>query len=189
MRQWRQIPSCPDYEVSDDGLVRRIRDARPSKAGRILVGLIDALGRRRYKLVHPDGGNRLRMASRLVLEAFIGPDDRFACHRDGDYTNNRLPNLYYGTQKENMADRERHGHTPRGELNGEAKLTERQVIEIRERFATRRLNLTALGAQFGVTGTMVSAIVTGRSWAAAPGPLFRSPGLRNARPDQFVRVR
>lgn len=140
-----------------------------------MVGLKDRLGRRRYKLVHPDGKQRLRIASRLVLEAFVGPDDRFALHDDGDYSNNRLSNLYYGTHRQNMEDRERHGNTPRGERNGEAKITAADALAIRNRFAAGDVYMKDLAAEYGITGTQVSAILSGKNWAAVGGPIFKRP--------------
>lgn len=48
----------------------------------------------------------------LVLEAFVGPrpPDHLACHRNGDPTDNRPENLYWGTCSDNMQDCLRHGN-------------------------------------------------------------------------------
>jgi hypothetical protein len=43
----------------------------------------------------------------------------------------RLENLRWGTHKENMEDREKHGRTARGERNGRYKLSPEQVRDIR----------------------------------------------------------
>lgn len=70
-------------------------------------------------------GSKCLDVSRLVLAAFVGsaPDDKpFALHRNGDPTDNWIGNLYWGTPKENMEDKVRHGnhhesnktHCPRG---------------------------------------------------------------------------
>lgn len=52
----------------------------------------------------------------------------------------------------------------RGEAHGAAKLTERDVVEIRRLVASGGVR-KAVGSQFGITGTMVSAIVNRTSWA------------------------
>ena len=55
---------------------------------------------------------------RLVLEAFVGhaPDGKSYClHWDDDHGNNRLSNLRWGSQKENMQDCARNGHMNNGQ--------------------------------------------------------------------------
>ncbi len=70
-----------------------------TKLGYKRVSLRDGAGRRTVRLVH-----------QLVLEAFVGPaDGRFALHNDGNQRNNRLSNLRYGTQSDNMKDAIKHG--------------------------------------------------------------------------------
>lgn len=180
--EWRSVESFPDYEVSDDGQIRRAVSKGPSRAGRLLRGTVYG-NRRRVKLRDPDGKPVLAMVHRLVAEAFKGPcpvgertkESLFVCHDDGDGLNNAPDNLFYRTQKQNMADRERHGRTPRGETNGEAKLTERQVLEIRRRFAAGGLLVKNLADEFGVTGTQIGAIVYGKNWRHIGGPICIRP--------------
>jgi hypothetical protein len=59
--------------------------------------------------------------------------------------------------------------TPRGERNGAAKLTEAQVAEIRSRYVrgSRDRGVVALGAEFGVDQSTISAIVRGLAWKEA----------------------
>lgn len=58
-----------------------------------------------------DGKINANYIHRLVLLAFKGPppdEHRIeGCHKDGDPTNNRPSNLYWGTSVENAADRKR----------------------------------------------------------------------------------
>lgn len=56
---------------------------------------------------------------------------------------------------------ERH---PRGERQGMAKLTNKQVDEIRTRFAAGEHNRCALGREFGVSNVTITNIVTGSQW-------------------------
>lgn len=71
--------------------------------------------------------------------------------------------LRWATSRENKADRELHGTTPRGERNGQAKLTERQAAEIR---ALRGVStVREIGRQFGVSATQVSDIHNGKCWS------------------------
>lgn len=65
-----------------------------------------------------------RLIHHLVLEAFDRPrpDGLFGLHRDDNPTNNTLPNLYWGTKRENQLDKVRNGahhnalktHCPQG---------------------------------------------------------------------------
>jgi hypothetical protein len=65
---------------------------------------------------------------------------------------------------------ERHGSKTkpesvlRGEQNVSAKLTEAQVIEIRRRFAAGGITKVALGREYGVSGVLISHIVTRKIW-------------------------
>lgn len=62
----------------------------------------------------------------------------------------------------------------RGETNGHSKLTERDVIEIRERYA-RGESLSGLAGEFKVGRANIHAIVNGRSWKQLlPGSEYAS---------------
>ena len=53
---------------------------------------------------------------------------------------------------------------PRGELHWNSKLTEVDVIAIREAYATGKVTKTQLGLQFGVSRPMIYSIVNNESW-------------------------
>jgi hypothetical protein len=98
------------YEVSNLGRVYSVKRFGVSRSGRILAqqpyasGHVSVTFRR-----HPD---RYQMSvHRLVLLTFVGPcpPNMETRHLDGQPSNNRLDNLCYGTRRENMADRIRHG--------------------------------------------------------------------------------
>ena len=69
-------------------------------------------GHRRVQLISPDGTPQRIGVHRLVLTAFDRPPlhGEQGCHRDGDPSNNALPNLRWGSQSENWSDRVRHGN-------------------------------------------------------------------------------
>ncbi len=73
--------------------------------------------------------------------------------------------LFLGTVAENNADRDRKGrHIPlHGSKNGFAKLSEYQIIEIRDLLA-RGVTQRQVAAQYGVSQATVWAIKSGRSW-------------------------
>jgi len=70
----------------------------------------------------------------LLLETFIKkrPKNYFCRHLDGNPLNNNLNNLKWGTRSENAQDSIKHNTFARGEKHCKAKLTEKDIIEIRK---------------------------------------------------------
>lgn len=97
----------------------------------------------------------------MVLEAFVGirPEGMQTCHNDGDKQNNKLENLRWDTAKNNQKDRIKHGTDCRGENNSISKLTNKEVIEIRQMYATGKHRQSELARMFGITPTLVCSIV------------------------------
>lgn len=155
--QWRPINEFPDYEVSENGQVRR--------GERMLKPRFDRKGYVRYSLF-VDGAHHTRFAAPLVAAAYIGPKpkDQQVRHKDGNRTNNHWTNLEYGTRSDNELDKQRHGTTPFGEGHPSAKLTDAQVAEIRRRFKrfSRSDGTAALGREFGVHASTISMICAGK---------------------------
>lgn len=112
--RWAPVPDFPGYEVSDMGQVRSRRGLlKPWRTNGYL-----------YLSLRRDGKTIRRSVNRLILLTFIGtPTGRMdSCHRNGDKSDNRLANLYWGTRSQNIADQVRHGrhnnarktHCPKG---------------------------------------------------------------------------
>lgn len=111
---------------------------------------------------------QLYIASRLVCQLAHGepPDPSYDaahnCGRGADGCVN--PNhLRWATRIENLADRLAHGTDNRGEKNEQARLTQKQVQEIRAlRGKMPQLKIAKL---FGITQPHVCAIQTRKEWA------------------------
>ncbi len=75
--------------------------------------------------------------------------------------------LFEGTDADNSLDCAAKGRRAgaRGTRNGHAKLTEAEVRRMRSEHAAGGLTLMVLGASYGVSAAMVSAIVRRKSWA------------------------
>ena len=80
--------------------------------------------------------------------------------------------LFLGTHTDNMRDMARKGRKRGGTLlsGNPIKLTESQVIEIRERFARGEKGYE-LAAAYRVSNASISHIVTGETWRNAGGPI------------------
>jgi hypothetical protein len=165
--EWRDIPEFPGYRVDRNGgvwsclnsrgaLTDRWRRLHPSDIGHGLLIRLQQKGQRPSRKVHS-----------LVLIAFVGPRPAgLECrHLDGNYRNNRLENIVWGTKAENFADKARHGTVSRlpGVANGRAKLKPPDVIEIR-RLGETGMGATAISRQFGVSKSLVQFILQRKLW-------------------------
>lgn len=110
-RDWRVCAGFPNYEVSTEGLVRRLRYAHGAQPGHVLKPRLGRFGHLYVNLSH--NGNRKKIAvHRLVCEAFneLQPTpSHIVCHRNDIPDDNRPQNLYWGTHQQNADDRRRNG--------------------------------------------------------------------------------
>jgi hypothetical protein len=146
---WRDVPGYEGlYVVSDAGNVRNV------ETGLVLKAAYRADSAARVVL-YRDRKPARQPVAQLVLEVFKGPcpEGAEARHRDHDLTNNRLDNLFWGTQD--------------GEANPYARLTNEQVRSIRTGL-TQGVPPRVFVSQFGVTRQTISAIKTGKRWAGVP---------------------
>ncbi len=174
IEEWRVVDGFTDYEVSDQGHVRRRTDSIRvhHQTGRLFVMYESG----RLKLASPDRNgyltvrltngtvSRLCFVNILVCAAWHGPRpsrDHHAAHWDGDSLNNHPCNLRWATRAENEADKLRHGRSNRGERHPLSKLTTDNVLEIRH----STLPGSALAKKFSVSQGTISGIRSGHSWS------------------------
>ena len=162
--QWRQIPGWP-YAISNRGRVRRTRASHVTPAGFIKSPTLRPDG---YLVVRLHDRGRVRgfLIHILLCEAFKGPrpsPDHEVAHWNGRRADNRLRNLRWATSKENAEDSRRHGTMVRGECATGAKLTAKQVTEIRTRVAGGAIK-RRLAMEYGVCPSQIGHIVKGRRW-------------------------
>jgi hypothetical protein len=181
--EWRDIPGHEGrYQVSDRGRVKSLdriierpigKGRTPTATTRIFApGMMLAPGRagHGYQTVVICKGKNSRSycVHVLVLMAFSGPRPvkGVSRHLDGNKDNNRASNLVWGTYKENSADAARHGTTIRGSAFKTAKLSDREVSEIR---ALRgALPQSVLARAFLVSPSAIQGVIDGRTWKHAP---------------------
>jgi hypothetical protein len=115
---------------------------------------------------------------RLVWEWERGPipDGLKVCHHCDTPACVRPEHLFLGTDADNVRDKMAKGRyvfpsresAPKGEDHHWCQLTEEQVIEIRERYATGYETCASLAYAYDVSFTNIHAIVTRRSWKHVP---------------------
>jgi HNH endonuclease len=101
---------------------------------------------------------------RLVAAAFLGKSRLYVNHIDGNPRNNRIENLEYATQTENvrhainvLGKRWGGGHVTKGEQHYAAKVTDAQVIKIRE-LLKQGIRQNVIAHQFGLRPQTISGI-------------------------------
>lgn len=164
MTEWRKCPSWPEYDVSDDGRIRRTIKRRAAEPRERTPFLANGYP---YIVMRHDRNKRCVAVHRLVAEAFIGPAPTAkhqVAHTDGDRLNNRASNLRYATRSENERDKIAHGKSNRGERCARAKLDAGTVSAIRAALADG-YEQADIASRFGTTQQNVSNIKHGRSWA------------------------
>jgi hypothetical protein len=103
---------------------------------------------------------------RLVADAFLGriPAGFEVNHKDGNKDNNGVDNLEIFTSEANLQHAREHGLIPmRGEASHLAKLTEREVREIRLARANGE-RAAAVAARFGICERSVYGIWAKSTW-------------------------
>ncbi len=162
---WRTVPGYPAYEVSVDGLVRRCQGFRCRRAHRVLVPFVRPNGYAQILLYQ--GGQRRRFGvHQLVALAFLGPKpspQHEVAHLDGQRLNNHVSNLAWLLHSENERHKDLHGTRLRGSQIHGAKLTEAQVVLIRQALAVG-IRQCALAQTYGVSDSTVSLIARGKTW-------------------------
>ncbi len=123
-----------------------------------------AVARHGYGCMRWDG--RTQASHRLAWVAANGaiPPEMAVLHRCDVRACINPDHLFLGTQADNMADRDAKGRVGRGETNGLAKLTQKQVLEIRADGRRRR----EIAAEHGICTATVSRIRRRRAWAHVP---------------------
>lgn len=127
---------------------------------------------------------RAARTHRLVCELVYGPRDSSAhvMHLCDSRDCQRPSHLKWGSLVENNADRTAKGRSFRhiGELNGRARLTESDVLEIRARLRSGAIQ-TEIAAEFNVHPNTISAIHVGATWR------HLAPSNDNATPREASR--
>lgn len=164
----KQIKNFEYYYVDEHGNVYSEKTGKLKKLSPILthygyydVGLTNSSGTKKM-YIH-----------RLVAESFINNPNNLpqVNHIDGNKLNNNVSNLEWCTLKDNLKHARENGLNTscnvipngRGEKNTRSKLTEMQVLEIRQKASTG-IKHKQLGIEYDVAEGTISGIVSRFRW-------------------------
>lgn len=125
---WRSVPTYDNYIASNKGNVAKIMQLKPHDRGFLKIK------------IQVDGIRKDYYIQRLVAETWIKPimEDELVIHINRDHRDNRVSNLLVVTKKEHIQNLFAKGVMKQGDRrgvkNGNNKITNADVIEIRRRY-------------------------------------------------------
>jgi hypothetical protein len=161
---WMPVPNYEGlYEISNHGRFAAIR-----KDGRFFRKLNDKTHYLSVSVKSMDGKPQKSLyIHTLVAHVFIKPrpDGLVVRHLDGNRYNNKVENLAYGTNAQNVADSVKHG-IYKGSNNGRSIINESGAKAIKH-LSQNGVTHKMLADSFGVTVQAIYAITSNRNWKDA----------------------
>lgn len=173
---WKDILEFPDYSISNTGKVlnkitmkeRKPIEHRYSKK-RNQVGneylFVNLYYGQKQK---PRRKSKMLYLHRLIAQAFIPNPENKPCinHKDCNKQNNKIENLEWVTYSENTVHGVKNGLISgcKGENCGKSKLTEEEVLQIREIYSLKKYSFSQIGKMFNIGSSNVEAIGKRKTW-------------------------
>ena len=163
------------YKVDENGNVFSVRN------NKLLKRMMFPSGYEYVHLCNGKGKTKLFRVHRLVAETFIPNPNNLpeVNHKDGDKLNNNVKNLEWCTNLENMRHSVETGlRNIKGENNPSAKLTVKDVVNIRKEYIpkSKEFGTVALARKYGVTNVMIGKIIRNECWIDPEKSLHRKAG-------------
>ena len=170
---WKDINGYEGiYQISNFGRVKSLERKIPLNHHPIFMSVLQekilkpglCRGYRRVTLSKNKQKEQFQV-HRLVLEAFSEscPDGFEANHKNFNRADNRIENLEWVTRSENLKHCFRHGrNNQKGSKNGYAKLSESEVLKIREIGSS--MKRAELANMFMVSQPSISDIINRNTW-------------------------
>lgn len=165
MQEWKQIKDYPEYEVSNDGYVRRVLSPgkynllsrAPSGCFRYLMVSLSVKHVIHKKYIH-----------RLVAQQFLdNPNPELYDSvglKNKDGLDCRVENLYWTNQTELMALRKKQDKYAKGSEHHMSKLSEAEVIKARKLYDSGKKRVCDLARMYQMDDSTMDSIVKRNTW-------------------------
>jgi len=172
---WKSVKGYKGYyEVSNNGLVRSVdrviirKDGEKRKyKGRVLKFSISFGGYKQVVLMK-NGISKTLKIHRLVAISFIQNRNNYLCvnHINGNVLDNNTKNLEWCTHQYNTEHSYSSlGRIPvHGERSNMAKLSLKDVIEIRKKYKPREYSYAKISKEYNVCESAIGRIIRGQNW-------------------------
>jgi sRNA-binding regulator protein Hfq len=159
---WKKVKGFESsYEVSNLGKVKSFKIDKVN--GMILKPSINKWGY--YNVIlYAQQKPKSKLVHRVVIETFIEnkKNKPYANHINGIKLDNRVENLEWCTNQENIDHAVKMGLYRKGETNTSSKLTRKEVLEIR--LFPNDVKLKFIAEKYGVSASTISAIRNRLTW-------------------------
>ena len=170
MEIWKDIPGFSRYQASNNGNLRSVNYKNSGKT-KNLKPCKSKDGYLKTVLLNDEGKYKNIQVHRMIMLSFFGHSELEVNHINGITDDNSLLNLEYVTHSENLLHAYKIGlQLPsNGSKNGNSKLTEKQVLEIRKYVneikssGKRYWNRKEIAAKYGVSEYYIKEIVMNRT--------------------------
>lgn len=111
-------------------------------------------------------GRKMRFAHRIAYMTWVSDlaDSDYMCHKCDNPSCINPAHLFPGDQTANMSDAAKKDRTAFGVRQGQAKLNDDLVREIRARYVPRKVSQAYLAAEYGVSQAAINKVVRGKTW-------------------------
>lgn len=136
---------------------------------------------------------KCKSTHRLAWELAYGeiPEGMMVLHRCDFPPCCRISHLFLGTNQDNIDDRNAKGRQAKGERNGPAKLTEDQVLQIKQ--LAGKVPQPQIAKMFNISVGVIGAIHGNRIWKHVGEPVINARastrGKKRFTPEQVVEIR
>jgi hypothetical protein len=115
-------------------------------------------------------------------------DGLHVCHQCDNRACCNPAHLFLGTHQDNMRDAFNKNRTAHGSRNGMSKITEDQVLQIRE-LVSQGATARSIAARFGISENYASDVAAGARWKRVKGPIRKYGRAKKITPEKVLAIR